>query len=217
MNTAYVLGVKLTEAYAKYGSCIAIRGFDGGFTEGLPTDVFMNDEGDVNSHCPVEIGITNPREAVLSKLGFLPLCPQQNSSMVVFYSASTARNPAKHAGPKARIDAEIALRLPFVMVTSRIMHYLMIMARDKVGPSGDRLSQEEFFNRWISKYIGGVVAPMSGMEIRFLLAEGKIQVNELANAPDVREIVASLRPWLPNEELTAPVRIVARMRHEMSR
>ncbi len=45
-NAAYALGARLTNAFAKYGWCAAIRGVEGGgLVEGLPAHTFHTDEG----------------------------------------------------------------------------------------------------------------------------------------------------------------------------
>jgi len=47
MNSAYALGARLTDAFAQWGWCTAIRGFEnGGKLEGLPAHVFKTDDGD---------------------------------------------------------------------------------------------------------------------------------------------------------------------------
>ena len=52
-NAAYSLGARLTNAYALYGWCAAIRGVEGGgLVEGLPVHNFYTDEGDVAMKCP---------------------------------------------------------------------------------------------------------------------------------------------------------------------
>src|SRR6185437_11294686 len=72
MNAAYVMGARLTDAYAKSGFCVAIRGAEGGGkVENLPTHVFTSDDGDLDTKCPTEIGITDRREFELSNLGLL--------------------------------------------------------------------------------------------------------------------------------------------------
>src|SRR5262249_5107889 len=49
MNAAYVYGTKLTDAFAKYGWCTAIRGAEGGGkVDGLPAHVFTSDDGDAD-------------------------------------------------------------------------------------------------------------------------------------------------------------------------
>ena len=70
MNAAYAMGTKLTDAFAKYGFCTAIRGAEGGGkVENLPYHVFTSDDGDQDAKCPTEIAITDRREFELSNLG----------------------------------------------------------------------------------------------------------------------------------------------------
>ena len=90
MNSAYVLGARLTDAFAQHGWCTAIRGAEGGGkVENLPSHVFVSDDGDSDQQCPTEIGITDRREAELSKLGFLPLCHYKGTDYAVFFGAQT--------------------------------------------------------------------------------------------------------------------------------
>ena len=86
MNAAYVMGSKMTDSFAEHGWCTTIRGAEnGGKVSGLPTHVFTSDDGDLDFQCPTEIGITDRREAELSKLGFLPLCHYKNTDYAVFF------------------------------------------------------------------------------------------------------------------------------------
>ena len=53
MNAAYVMGTRLTDAFAKTGFCTAIRGAEGGGkVENLPFHVFTSDDGDLDAKCP---------------------------------------------------------------------------------------------------------------------------------------------------------------------
>ncbi len=92
MNAAYVMGARLTDAFAQYGFCVAIRGAEGGGkVSNLPTHVFTSDDGDSDTKCPTEIGITDRREAELSGLGFLPLCHYKNTDYSVFFGAQSVQ------------------------------------------------------------------------------------------------------------------------------
>ena len=134
MNSAYVMGTRLTDAFAKYGFCTAIRGAEGGGkVEGLPTHIFTSDDGDLDLKCPTEIAITDRREAELSKLGFLPLCHYKNTDYSVFFGAQSAQRPKKYDRPEATANAAISARLPYIMASSRFAHYLKVIARDKIG------------------------------------------------------------------------------------
>ena len=93
-NAAYVMGARLTDAFAQTGFCTAIRGAEGGGkVENLPTHVFTSDDGDLDAKCPTEIGITDRREFELSNQGFLPLCHYKNTDYAVFFGAQTTQKP----------------------------------------------------------------------------------------------------------------------------
>jgi type VI secretion system protein ImpC len=210
MNASYALGAVLTRAYAEYGWCTSIRGAEGGGkVESLASHVFVSDDGDMDQKCPTEIGITDRREAELSKLGFLPLCHYKNTDYAVFFGAQTAQKPKKFDDPNASANSEISARLPYIMATSRIAHFLKVMARDKVGSFMEAADAEEWLNRWISNYVNSSPSASADMKARYPLAEASIEVKEVPGQPGVYSAIAWLRPWLQMEELTASLRLVA--------
>ncbi|HYR03330.1 MAG TPA: type VI secretion system contractile sheath large subunit, partial [Syntrophobacteria bacterium] len=93
-NAAYALGARLTDAFAKYSWCAAIRGVEGGgLVEGLPVHTFRTDEGDVALKCPTEIAITDRREKELADLGFIPLVHCKGTDYAAFFSTQTTNKP----------------------------------------------------------------------------------------------------------------------------
>ena len=71
-NAAYLVGLRLTDAFAKYSWTTAIRGVEGGGkVESMKTHKFLTDEGDIAVKCPTEVTITDRREKELNDLGFL--------------------------------------------------------------------------------------------------------------------------------------------------
>lgn len=212
MNSSFVLGARLTNAFSQYGWCTAIRGAEGGGkVENLPFHTFTSDDGDADSKCPTEVGITDRREAELSKLGFLPLCHYKNQDYAVFFGAQTAQKAKKYDRPEATANAAISARLPYIMATSRFAHYLKIMARDKIGSFMEASDCEAWLNNWILNYVNGNAAAGQDMKARYPLAEAKIQVKEIPGKPGSYNAVAWLRPWLQMEELTTSLRMVARI------
>jgi type VI secretion system protein ImpC len=212
MNASFVLGVRITDAFAKYGWCTAIRGFEGGGkVEDLPAHIFTSDDGDPDLKCPTEIGVTDRRENELGKLGFLPLCHYKNRDHAVFFGAQTAQKPKKYDRPDATANAAISARLPYIMATSRIAHYLKVMARDWIGKFAEAPDLEADLNRWIMNYVNA--NPLADQETRskFPLADAKIEVAEIPGKPGSYNAVAYLRPWLQFEELSTSMRLVARM------
>ena len=154
MNAAYVMGVRQTDAFAKYGWCTFSRGAEGGGkVTGLPAHIFLTDDGDLDMKCPTEIAITDRREAELSKLGFLPLSHYKNTDYAVFFGAQTMQQAKKYDTPEATANAAISARLPYIMATSRIAHFLKVIARDKIGSFMELSDCQDWLDRWIARYV----------------------------------------------------------------
>jgi len=103
MNAAYSLGTRLTNSFAKYGMCVAMRGVEGGgLVDGLPVHNFYTDSGDVAMKCPTETAITDRREKELADLGFVPLVHSKGSDYAAFFSAQSAQKPK--ISPRRRVE-----------------------------------------------------------------------------------------------------------------
>jgi type VI secretion system protein ImpC len=212
MNAAYVMGTRLTDAFAKSGWCTAIRGAEnGGKVENLPMHVFTSDDGDLDLKCPTEVGITDRRDAELGKLGFLPLCHYKNTDYAVFFGAQTLHKPKLYDRPEATANAAVSARLPYIMATSRFAHYLKVMGRDKIGSFMEAADCEVWLNRWISNYVNANDAAGEESRAKYPLREAKVTVEEVAGRPGAYNAVAWMRPWLQMEELTTSLRMVARI------
>jgi type VI secretion system protein ImpC len=212
MNAAFVMGTRLTDAFAQYGFCTAIRGAEGGGkVEGLPSHVFSSDDGDLDTKCPTEIGITDRREFELSNQGFLPLCHYKNTDYAVFFGAQTAQKPKKYDRPDATANAAISARLPYIMATSRFAHFLKVMARDKIGSFMEAGDCENWLNRWINNYVNTNENVGADLKARYPLREARVEVREIPGKPGSYNAIAYMRPWLQMEELTTSMRMVARV------
>lgn len=210
MSTAYVMGTRLTDAFAKFGWCTAIRGAEnGGRVSDLPVHIFKSDDGDTGVKCPTEIAITDRREKELSDLGFLPLSYYKEKDFSVFFGAQTCQKPKKYDRPNATANAAISARLPYIMASSRFAHYLKVIARDKIGSFMEVEDCSEWLNRWIMNYVSADEKPSAKTKARFPLREAKVEVKSVPGQPGVYNAVCHMRPWLQMEALTASMRMVA--------
>lgn len=212
MNASFVMGTRLTEAFARSGWCTAIRGAEnGGKVENLPMHVFSSDDGDLDLKCPTEVGITDRRDAELGKLGFLPLCHYKNTDYAVFFGAQTAHKPKIYDKPEATANAAVSARLPYMMATSRFAHYLKVMGRDKIGSFMEASDCEVWLNRWIASYVNANDDAGEESRAKYPLRDAKVTVQEIPGKPGSYNAVAWMRPWLQMEELTTSLRMVARI------
>jgi type VI secretion system protein ImpC len=212
MNAAFALGARMTSAFADSGWTTAIRGAEGGGkVSDLPTHLFLSDDGDMSEQCPTEIAITSRREKELSDLGFLPLSHYKNTDYAVFFGAQTTQKPKKFDRPEATENAAISARLPYILASSRFAHYLKVMARDKIGSFMEVDDVTAWLNRWILNYVNSAEGGGQEMRAKFPLKDARIEVTEVPGSPGSYNAVAYLRPWLQMEELTASLRLVARI------
>jgi type VI secretion system protein ImpC len=212
VNAAYTVAARMTESFALYGMCVAMRGVEGGgLVEGLPTHSFRTDEGDVATKCPTEIPITDRREKELADLGFLPLVHCKGTDYAAFFSVQSCSKPKKYDSDSANANARLATQLPYIMAVSRFAHYLKSMMRDKIGSFMARGEAEEFLNRWIKQYVTENDNASPEIKAKRPLREARIDVTEVAGKPGVYRAVAFLRPHFQLDELTVSLRLVAEL------
>ncbi|SFQ71117.1 type VI secretion system contractile sheath large subunit [Donghicola eburneus] len=210
-NAAYEMALKMNEAFTAYGWCTAIRGLEnGGKVENLPNLTFKSDAGDIQQQCPCEVNLTDEREKELSDLGFLPLVHYKNSNYGVFIGSQTTQRPKTYTDTNATENAAISARLPYIMASSRIAHYLKVIGRDKLGSNLEAPDLQRDLQAWIDQYTNsGAVG--NAERSKTPLAESKIEVVEQPGRPGAYSAVAHLRPWLQLEELHTSVRMVTKI------
>lgn len=211
-NAAYALGARLTDAFAKYHWCAAIRGVEGGgLVQGLPVHTFKTDEGDVALKCPTEIAITDRREKEFADLGFIPLVHCKGTDYAAFFSTQTGNKPKVYDTDSANANARLSSQLQYILAVSRFAHYLKSIMRDKIGSFMTRKNAEDFLNRWISNYVLLDDSAGQEMKAKYPLREARIDVSEVPGKPGVYRAVAFLKPHYQLDELTISLRLVAEL------
>lgn len=154
VNSAYAMGVRITEAFSTYGWVTRIRGVEsGGTVENLPTAMFPTDDGGVDMKCPTEIAISDRREAELSKAGLMALIHRKNTDQATFIGAQTLHNPKQYLDPAATASANLSARLPYIFASCRFAHYLKCMVRDWVGGTREVKQMSTDLSTWINQYV----------------------------------------------------------------
>jgi type VI secretion system protein ImpC len=211
-NAAYALGARLTEAFAKYGWCAAIRGVKGGgLVEGLPAHTFRTDEGEVALKCPTEIAITERRDNELSHQGLIPLVHCKNTDYAAFFAVQSAQKPKKYDKAAANENAQLSTQLPYILAMSRFAHYLKVMMRDYLGAFMTRADCERFLNQWISQYVCADDNATQDVKAQLPLRDANIEVMEVAGKPGVYKAVAFLKPHFQLDALSISLRLVAEL------
>jgi len=209
-NASYGLAARLTNSFARYGWCAAIRGVEGGgLVEGLPAHTFRTDEGDIALKCPTEVAITDRREKELADHGLVPLVHCKGTDYAAFFSVQTANKPKLYDKEAANANARLSAQLPYILAMSRFAHYLKAMMRDKIGSFMTRQDCEKFLNQWISNYVCADDNASQAAKAKLPLREAAIQVSEIPGKPGAYRAVAFLKPHFQLDELSVSLRLVA--------
>jgi type VI secretion system protein ImpC len=209
-NSAYALGTRLTNAFALYGWCAAIRGVEGGgLVEGLPVHNFYTDDGDLAMKCPCEVQITDRREKELADQGFIPLVHSKNNDFAAFFSVQSCQKAKMYDKDAANANARLSTQLPYIFAVSRFAHYLKAMMRDKLGSFMSRTDCERFLNQWIQNYVTPDDTASQSTKASHPLREARIDVAEVPGKPGVYRATAFLRPHFQLDELSVGLRLVA--------
>jgi len=211
-SAAWAMTQRITEAYARYGWCAAIRGVEGGgAVAGLPAHTFKTSAGDLALKCPTEVAITDRREKELDGLGFISLCHKKNEDVAVFFGGQTTNKPKAYNTPEANANARISAMLPYVLAASRFAHYLKVIMRDKLGSFMTRDNVQVHLNNWIADYV--LINDNAPQEIKaqYPLREARVDVSDVPGKPGAYRATVFLRPHFQLEELSASIRLVANL------
>jgi type VI secretion system protein ImpC len=87
------------------------------------------------------------------------------------------------------------------------------MARDKIGSLKWTTPEEvtKGLESWLLDYISADSNPDENSKARYPLRAAKVEVKEDPNKPGAYQAVAWLQPWLPMQQLTTSLRMVARL------
>ena len=211
-NPAWALAQRITNAFALYKWCGAIRGVEGGgLVEGLPTHTFKTDEGDIALKCPTEIAITDRREKELDSLGFIALVHCKGTDYAAFFGGQTTQKPKVYDTNDANANARISAMLPYILAASRFAHYIKAIMRDKIGSFMTADNVSVFLNRWIGNYVLGRDDAGQTLKAQYPLRQARVDVSENPGKPGSYKAVAFLRPHFQLEELTTSIRLVAQL------
>ena len=211
-NTAYAFATRLTDAFARYGWCAAIRGSEGGgLLEGLPAQTFSTDEGNLVTGCPTEIAITDRRENELAKLGFIPLCHYKGTYAAVFMGAQSIQEPQLYLADEANANASLSVQLQYILAASRFAQYVKKMMRDRVGSFMSREQCEQFLNSWLTNYV--LLDDLASQELKakFPLRDSRGVIVENRSIPDAYNAILYLRPHFQLDEMAVSLRVVVRL------
>jgi type VI secretion system protein ImpC len=209
-NAAYAMAVNITRSFRTYGWCARIVGLEtGGLVEGLPTDTFPTDRGDVAMNCPTEIAISDRRAVEFGRNGFMPLVHRRNSDYAVFVSANSLQKPVQYVDTDATDNARRVAQFPYLFGCLRFTHYLKCIVRDKIGNFSERQDMQAWLQHWIANYVESDPEHSSDRTKALKpLRSADVRVDEVEDNPGYYSAALFLQPHYQLEDLTVSLRLI---------
>ena len=197
-NTAFAFATRLTDSFAKYRWCPNIIGpQSGGAVEDLPLHNFET-MGDVETKIPTEVMVSDRREYELSEEGFIPLTFRKGSDNAAFFSGNSVQKPKYFGNTKEGKDAEtnykLGTQLPYLMIVSRLAHYIKVLQREQIGSWKERVDLEKDRNKWLKQSVADQENPSPEVRSKKPLRAAKISVEDVEGDPGWYKVGINVRP-----------------------
>lgn len=179
-SAAFAFAGCLLRSYERFRVCVDITGPSGGRVQGLPE--VGGDDHRGTGH-PVEVLLSERKEAELSELGFMPLAVARAHDYVVFNAAHSLHWAAIDADRKRRDDPEslglrLGAQLPYIFLISRVAHYLKVIQRDMVGTMRTEAEMEAELHGWLRRYVSDVENPAPALRARRPLRKAELSITD---------------------------------------
>lgn len=197
-NAAFAFASRLTQSFADYRWCANIIGPQGGGTVGDLPIYNYEAMGEVQTKIPTEVLISERREFELAEQGFIALAMRKNSDNAAFFSANSAQKAKffgnTKEGKEAETNYKLSTQLPYMLVVSRLAHYIKVLQRENIGTWKERADLESELNNWISQYVADMDAPGPEVRSRRPLRAAEIVVSDVEGDPGWYRVSMNVRP-----------------------
>lgn len=194
MNSAYVLGMRLTLAFVEQGvgSCAPITR---GSTK-VASEVYVSDE----------------LERQVSDLGFISFYHCPDAPVSAFYSGLSLPKPKSIDQASISQNTKILSSLDQVFCAARFALYIKVMARDSIYLGSDPAAIEGQLQQWIVRYVSADPAGQRSEEARSRLREASIAVRAITDEFGVYECTMQFVPHCEPDEPAVPIRLKTQIR-----
>ncbi len=210
-NATFALAANMAESFKQYGWTVNIRGSEsGGRVEKLPLHHYDVGKG-LQTKIPVEVLIPETRELDFANAGFIPLSYYKNSTFACFFSANSAQAPRKFSTHEATANSRINTRIPYIMLTSRLAHYLKVLQREAIGSTKNRKQLETELNGWLESLVTKMDDPSPQLMSERPLRDARVDVTEIADNPGYYRVNLQVVPHFQVEGVDVTLSLVGEL------
>ncbi len=210
-NSAFAFASNMVQAFVRDGWSVQIRGpRSGGRVADLPVHLYDAGKGK-QMKIPTEVPISETLEFECANLGLIPLSIYEGTDFACFFSANSAQRPTIYDDADATANSRINARLPYIMLGSRIAHYLKVLQRENIGATKDSKKIEQELNRWLGNLITKMPNPTEETIAKYPLRAGAVVVSDIDDNPGFYKVSMSILPHFQIEGMDINLMMVSKM------
>jgi type VI secretion system protein ImpC len=209
-NASYALVSNMVKSFEDWGWSVKIVGVDsGGRVENLPTPTYM-EGGQKKVKVPVEASVGMAKDDELCKLGFIPMAHWERTNYACFFEIpSTQKPPVIDNDPEATANYSVGARLQYVMLVTRIAHYLKYRQLRFVGKNAGAGDIEKDLKTWLDQFVSDFPNPTDEVVAKRPLRSYALHVEEAEDKPGFFRVSVEFRPHVAIIGMDINLRLVA--------
>lgn len=214
-NAAFAFGTRLTASFADSRWTMNCTGPQaGGMVENLVLHQYKTTEG-IETKIPTEVLISDRREYELAESGFIGLTMYKNTDKACFFSANSVQKPKTFAdteeGRRDQTNYKLGTRLPYMMMISRLAHYLKVIQRDNLQTWQTPTKMQTELNEWMRQYAADMDNPTPEVANRRPIRKFAIEVQELEGEVGFYKVDMQVMPHIKFEGANFTLSLVGKL------
>lgn len=211
-NASYAFAANINKSFTDHGWPVNVVGpQSGGLVDNLPLHVYDSDGIDAFK-IPLEVKIPDMKERDYAEHGFIPLLVHEGKKVeAAFFSAYSTQKPKEYDDEAATANSRLGSRLPYILLVSRLTHYLRVIQRDNIGRMLSATDVQSELNKWLNQFVSGPNPRSESLKAQRPLQEARVDVQMSPDKPGVFNVQIFVTPHYQAEEFNIELSLVAEM------
>jgi len=217
-NAAFAFATRLSDSFATSRWTMNCTGPQaGGMVENLILHQFKTMEG-IETKIPTEVLISDRREFELAECGFIGLTMYKNTDKACFFSANSVQKPKTFAdtaeGQADQTNYKLGTRLTYMMMISRLAHYLKVIQRDNIQTWQSPTKMQTELTDWMRQYAADMDNPTAEIANRRPIRKFSIDVSEVPGEVGFYKVDLKVMPHIKFEGANFTLSLVGKLDKE---
>ncbi len=214
-NASFAFATRLADSFAQSRWTMNCTGPQaGGMVENLILHQYKSLEG-IETKIPTEVLISDRREFELAECGFVGLTMYKNTDKACFFSANSVQKPKTFAdtaeGQADQTNYKLGTRLPYMMMISRLAHYLKVIQRDNLQTWQSPTKMKTELEEWLRQYAADMDSPTAEVANRRPIRKFSIDVDEVPGEVGFYKIDMKIMPHIKFEGANFTLGLVGKL------